>query len=57
MQAPEITKEIINEIKSLIAADDNYQLKGILHPIHEADIAEIMDEVSMDEWTKTKRKK
>ncbi|MFT4661790.1 MAG: magnesium transporter [Patiriisocius sp.] len=49
MQAAEINKEFIAEIKNLISVDDRYQLKGVLHPFHEVDIAEIMDKVSMDE--------
>jgi len=49
MQAAEINKELIAEIKGLIASKDTYLLKGLMHPLHEVDIAEIMDKVNMEE--------
>lgn len=44
-----ITKEFIEEIQELIASDNREEIALILENFHEADIAEILDVVSMEE--------
>lgn len=45
----EITKEYINRLKDLIAEDNSDELKATMEPLHPADIAEVMDDLTMDE--------
>jgi len=49
MHASGTHKELIAEIKALVASNDKYSLKGLMHPLHEVDIAEIMDKVNLEE--------
>ncbi|HKK82088.1 MAG TPA: hypothetical protein VJ909_07560, partial [Prolixibacteraceae bacterium] len=45
----EITREYIEYLKELIETDDNKQLKKLLADLHPADIADIMEVLSMEE--------
>ncbi|MDD2380503.1 MAG: magnesium transporter [Mariniphaga sp.] len=45
----EITKEYIDRLKILIAEDNSDELKATMEPLHPADIAEVMDDLSMEE--------
>lgn len=44
-----ITKEFIEEIQDLVSVNNGNAILGIIKNLHEADIAEILDVVSMDE--------
>ena len=46
-----ISKELISELETLIAAKKDAQLNALLHDMHHADIAEILDELDFDEAT------
>ncbi len=45
----EITKEYIEKLKELIEANSSEEIKAWMEPLHPADIAEIMDDLTMDE--------
>lgn len=45
----EITKEYIDRLKDLISEDNSEELKATMEPLHPADIAEVMEDLSMDE--------
>ena len=45
----EITREFIDKIKELIEFNNEEELKLLIEPLHPADIAEIMDDLSLDE--------
>jgi magnesium transporter len=45
----EITREYIDRLKELIEEDNAGELKATMEPLHPADIAEVMDDLSMDE--------
>ncbi len=46
-----LSSELIDQIKALIAAQDDKGLQELLHDVHHADIAEILDEVNGEEAT------
>ncbi len=46
-----ISKDLISELEQLIASKDNPQLEILLHDLHHADIAEILDELDFEEAT------
>jgi len=46
-----ISKELISQIEVLIAAKNDKELNVLLHDMHHADIAEILDELDFDEAT------
>lgn len=45
----EIAKEYIDRLKELIENKNTDELKATMEPLHPADIAEVMDDLSMDE--------
>lgn len=45
----EITKEYIDRLKELIESENTDELKATMEPLHPADIAEVMDDLTMDE--------
>ena len=45
----EITKEYIERLKELIHETNAEELKATMEPLHPADIAEVMDDLTMDE--------
>jgi len=45
----EITKDFIQEVRELIAANDSTALSKIFQEMHPADIAEVLDELNFDE--------
>ena len=45
----EITREYIDRLKDLIAETNAEELKATMEPLHPADIAEVMDDLNMDE--------
>jgi magnesium transporter len=45
----EITREYIDKLKELIEAGSNSEIKAWMEPLHPADIAEIMDDLTMEE--------
>ncbi len=45
----EITKEYIEKLKELIEDNSSEEIKAWMEPLHPADIAEIMDDLTMDE--------
>lgn len=45
----EITREYIDRLKELIETNNTDELKATMEPLHPADIAEVMDDLSMDE--------
>ncbi|MFW6289553.1 MAG: magnesium transporter [Mariniphaga sp.] len=45
----EITPEYIDRIKDLIEHNNDEELKATMEPLHPADIAEMMDDLTMDE--------
>ena len=45
----EITREYIDMLKELIENESNEEIKAWMEPLHPADIAEIMDDLTMDE--------
>jgi magnesium transporter len=45
----EITREYIDRLKDLIAETNAEELKATMEPLHPADIAEVMDDLTMDE--------
>ncbi|PIA79272.1 magnesium transporter [Gaetbulibacter sp. 4G1] len=47
----ELTKELVGQVKQLIKANDDKELHKLLDEFHYADIAEILDEVNLDEAT------
>ncbi len=47
----ELTKELVGQVKQLIKANDDKELRKLLDEFHYADIAEILDEVNLDEAT------
>ncbi|WKK65503.1 magnesium transporter [Lutimonas zeaxanthinifaciens] len=49
--AAEVTKEFLEEIKQLISANDEKALLNLLSEEHPADIAEIIDELDLDNAT------
>ncbi len=46
-----ISKELILEIEALIESNNQHQLELLLHDMHHADIAEILDELDFDQAT------
>lgn len=51
MSKVEFNREIINEIKKFISTNNNHQLKSTLKNIHYADIAELIDNLNIEEAT------
>ena len=51
MSKVEFNREIINEIKKFISNNNNNQLKSTLKDIHYADIAELIDNLNIEEAT------
>ena len=51
MSKVDFNKEIIDEIKNFISANNNKKLKETLKDIHYADIAELIDNLNIDEAT------
>ena len=51
MSKVEFNREIINEIKKFISTNNNNQLKSTLKDIHYADIAELIDNLNIEEAT------
>ncbi len=47
----EISRQLISELEQNIAEKNNVQLEIILHDLHHADIAEILDELDFDDAT------
>ncbi len=47
----EITEELIEQLEFLIEAGDDPRIVELLHEVHPADIAEILDELNTDEAT------
>jgi magnesium transporter len=47
----EITEELIEQLEFLIEAGDDPRISELLHEVHPADIAEILDELNTDEAT------
>jgi magnesium transporter len=45
----EITREYIERLKELIEENNAEELKATMEPLHPADIAEVMDDLTMDE--------
>ncbi|SHF95462.1 magnesium transporter [Mariniphaga anaerophila] len=45
----EITREYIDRLKELIEENNSEELKATMEPLHPADIAEVMDDLNMDE--------
>jgi len=45
----EITKELLEDVKSYIEASNNEALQALFEEMHHADIAEVLDEISFDE--------
>ncbi len=45
----EITREYIDRLKELIEDNNQEELKATMEPLHPADIAEVMDDLTMDE--------
>jgi magnesium transporter len=45
----EITREYIDRLKELVEDHNDEELKATMEPLHPADIAEVMDDLSMDE--------
>jgi magnesium transporter len=45
----EITREYIDRLKELIEHNNTDELKATMEPLHPADIAEVMDDLTMDE--------
>jgi magnesium transporter len=45
----ELTREFVEELKSLIANQDNEAVSGMLEELHPADIAELFEELNIDE--------
>jgi magnesium transporter len=45
----EITREYIERLKELISENNTDELKATMEPLHPADIAEVMDDLTMDE--------
>ncbi|MGC9352958.1 MAG: magnesium transporter MgtE N-terminal domain-containing protein, partial [Mariniphaga sp.] len=45
----EITREYIERLKELIEENNADELKATMEPLHPADIAEVMDDLTMDE--------
>jgi magnesium transporter len=45
----EITREYIDRLKELIEQNNTDELKATMEPLHPADIAEVMDDLTMDE--------
>jgi len=45
----ELTREFVDELKNLIAEQDNEAVSPILDEMHPADVAELFDELSMEE--------
>ncbi|WP_372949606.1 magnesium transporter [Mariniphaga sp.] len=45
----EITREYIDRLKDLIEGKNAEELKATMEPLHPADIAEVMDDLTMDE--------
>lgn len=46
-----ISKELISQLEALIKAKDDRELNVVLHDMHHADIAEILDELDFDDAT------
>lgn len=47
----ELTEQLVEQVKQLIEANNDKGLRKLLHEFHYADIAEILDEVNLDEAT------
>ncbi len=47
----ELTEELVGQVEQLIKANDDMELRKLLDEFHYADIAEILDEVNLDEAT------
>jgi magnesium transporter len=45
----EITREYVERLKELISENNTDELKATMEPLHPADIAEVMDDLTMDE--------
>ena len=45
----QLTDELIEKVELLVAENDDKQLQLLLNDFHYADIAEILDEISLDE--------
>lgn len=45
----ELTDELVEQVKQLIEANNDKELRNLLNEFHYADIAEILDEVNLDE--------
>jgi len=45
----EITREYIDRLKELVENHNDEELRATMEPLHPADIAEVMDDLSMDE--------
>jgi magnesium transporter len=45
----EITREYIDRLKELVEDHNDEELRATMEPLHPADIAEVMDDLSMDE--------
>ncbi len=45
----EITREYIDRLKELVEENNTDELKATMEPLHPADIAEVMDDLTMDE--------
>ncbi len=45
----EITREYIDRLKELIERNNDEELKATMEPLHPADIAEVMDDLTMEE--------
>lgn len=45
----ELTKELVGQVEQLIEANNNKELQKLLDEFHYADIAEILDELNLDE--------
>ena len=46
-----VSKEFLSEVNELIASKNDHQLEILLHDLHHADIAEILDELDFDDAT------
>lgn len=45
----ELTDELIEKVELLVSGSQDKELKGLLHDFHYADIAEILDELNLDD--------
>ena len=47
----ELTEELVGQVEQLIKVNDDKELRKLLDEFHYADIAEILDELNLDEAT------